>query len=429
MSAVVIVGAQWGDEGKGKVVDLFTEHADMVVRYAGGANAGHTLFVGDGNQKVVMRLVPSGVLRPGVRCVLGQGMVIDPEALLSELDELAGLGRDAAADLVVSERAHLIFPYHKLVDGLRESGAKAGEAIGTTRRGIGPAYEDKAGRRGVTAGDLRSPARVREMVGKALEAWAPTIRALGGEVPTVEAAAGPALAAAPRVIAMLGDASRSVNDAIRQGKRVMLEGAQGTLLDLDHGTYPFVTSSSSVAGGACTGVGVGPSRISSVVGITKAYTTRVGSGPFPTELLDATGDRIRQAGGEFGSVTGRPRRCGWLDLPALRYAAQVNGLDGLAITKLDELKVCVGYRTAAGESPDFPIDYLDHEGGATPIFESVAGWAAPLGDARKLEDLPRAARDYVRLIEERAGVTVCLVSVGPRRSETILIENPFVKGK
>ncbi len=429
MSAVVVVGAQWGDEGKGKVVDLLTERADLVVRYAGGANAGHTLYVGD--EKIVMRLVPSGILRPGVRCVLGQGMVVDPAVLVGELDELGRRGRQAEGDLRVSERAHLLFPYHALVDGLREGAAAPGEGIGTTKRGIGPAYEDKAARRGVPIGALRTPDLVRRLVGRALEAWAPVVAALGGTLPTVDEACAPALAAAGRLVPLLDDASRIVDVAVRAGQNVLLEGAQGTLLDVDHGTYPFVTSSSAVAGGACTGAGVGPGRISYVLGITKAYATRVGAGPFPTELDDATGARLREAGDEFGSVTGRPRRTGWLDLPALRYAARVNGLDGLAITKLDvlsglpELRVCVGYETPEGRVDDLPFSPSGDLAALTPVYETLPGWGEGLSAARSLGELPAAARDYLRFVEERVGVPLALVSVGPRRGETIVVKNPF----
>jgi adenylosuccinate synthase len=431
MSAVVVVGAQWGDEGKGKVVDLFTEFADVVVRYAGGANAGHTLYAGD--RKVVMRLVPSGVLRAGVRCVLGQGMVIDPAVLVGELDELAAMGRRAEGDLVVSDRAHLLFPYHALVDSLREGAARPGEAIGTTKRGIGPAYEDKAARRGVPIGFLRSPTKLRALVERALAAWAPVIEALGGATPSVDEMIAPALAASPRLLPLLDDTSRLLDDAVRAGKRVLLEGAQGTMLDVDHGTYPFVTSSSAVAGGACTGGGIGPMAITHVVGITKAYATRVGAGPFPTELEDDIGERLRVAGGEFGSVTGRPRRTGWLDVPALRYAARINGLSSLAMTKLDvlsglaSLKVCVGYETAAGRTDELPRALLDEPEEARPIYETLPGWQEPLGDARTLDDLPRHARGYVRFVQERVGVPLGLVSIGPRRAETIVLSNPFAK--
>jgi len=428
MSCVVIVGAQWGDEGKGKIVDIYTEFAEVVVRYAGGPNAGHTLVVGD--DKLVVRLLPSGILRPQTRCVLAQGMVIDPDVLLGEVDELIRRGHtEVEKRLCVSDRAHLILPYHVLVDTLRESSAGA---IGTTKKGIGPAYEDKARRTGVRAGDLRDPVRLGERVRAALAAWTPTIRHLGGEVPTAEEILKKLEASTKRIVSLLANTSQVVDTAVREGKRIMLEGAQGTLLDIDHGTYPFVTSSSAVAGGASIGVGIGPNRISSVLGITKAYATRVGSGPFPTELNDGDGQHLREVGAEFGSVTGRPRRTGWLDLPALRYAARVNGIDGLALTKLDVLTglsrilVCVAYDTPEGRTDEFPIDYIDVPGAVTPVYEEMAGWTEKLDGVRVLDELPKAARTYVRFLEEGAKVPVYLVSVGPRRSETIVLHNPFV---
>jgi adenylosuccinate synthase len=428
MSCVVIVGAQWGDEGKGKIVDIYTEFADVVVRYAGGPNAGHTLVVGD--DKLVVRLLPSGILRPQTRCVLAQGMVIDPEVLLGEVDELIRRGhKDVEKRLSVSDRAHLILPYHVLVDTLREA---APGGIGTTKKGIGPAYEDKARRTGVRAGDLRDRARLGERIRAALNAWAPTIKALGGQVPSADEILNKLMTCADRVVPLLSNTSHLVDQAVREGKRVMLEGAQGTLLDIDHGTYPFVTSSSAVAGGASIGVGIGPNRISTVLGITKAYATRVGAGPFPTELDDGDGQHLRNVGVEFGSVTGRPRRTGWLDLPALRYAARVNGLDGLALTKLDvmtglsRILVCVAYDTPEGRSDDFPIDYLDQPGAVKPVYEEMAGWSEKLDGVRVLDELPKAARAYVRFLEEGAKVPLYLLSVGPRRSETIVLHNPFV---
>ncbi len=425
MPAVIVVGAQWGDEGKGKVVDLFTEEAQVVARYAGGANAGHTLYLGD--QKVVMRLVPSGVLRPGVKCVLGQGMVVDPLGLDQELDELARHGRDARPDVLVSERAHLVMPYHRQVDALREGGARA---IGTTKRGIGPAYEDKAARRGVTALMASQPARLTEAVGRGLEAWGPTIRALGGEVATVADTVGAIRASLDRLVPLLGDGSRHVNEALKRGSRVLLEGAQGTLLDVDHGTYPFVTSSAAVSGGACTGLGIGPTRIDKVVGVTKAYTTRVGEGPFPTEMHGELGQRLREAGGEFGAVTGRPRRTGWLDLPALRYAARVNGLDALAMTKLDiltgfgDLQVCVAYDTPGGRTDELP-ELGPGAPEAKPVYTSLEGWTESLAGARSMADLPASARAYLAFVERELGLPIELVSVGPRRDETICLVPPF----
>ncbi len=424
MSAVVVVGAQWGDEGKGKIVDIFTEHADMVVRYGGGPNAGHTLVVGD--SKLVVRLIPSGILREDTVCVLAQGMAIDPFSLMGELDELAkrGLSRDHRS-LVVSDRAHAILPYHVLVDGLRE---KTAQALGTTKRGVGPCYEDKIGRRGLPLGALRDLGKAEAIVRNALSFWDAVIGALGGTTPTVAEVMDALTPIAARVVPMLADTSRLVEGAVRAKKKVLFEGAQGTLLDIDHGTYPFVTSSHPTSGGACTGTGVGPSRIDTVVGLVKAYTTRVGGGPFPTELLDDVGERLRKRGDEFGSVTGRPRRTGWLDLPMVRYAVRVNGLDGLAITKLDvltglpELKVCVAYDTPHGRTDELPIDDIAH---ATPVYETVPGWSEDLGAARSLADLPKTTRSYLERIEKEAGAPAFLVSVGSRRDATIVLRDPF----
>jgi adenylosuccinate synthase len=426
MTAVVVVGAQWGDEGKGKIVDIFTEHADMVVRYAGGPNAGHTLVVGD--QKLVVRLIPSGILRPQTVCVLAQGMVIDPASLVTELDELAkrGLVRERGS-LVFSDRAHAILPYHVLVDGLREQGP---DALGTTKRGVGPCYEDKAGRRGVPLGALRDLARTEALVVRALAAWEPTIRALGGEPPKAADVMAKLRPLAERIVPLLADTSQLVERAVRAGKKVLFEGAQGTLLDIDHGTYPFVTSSHATAGGACAGTGVGPSRIDYVVGLVKAYCTRVGGGPFPTELSNDIGERLRVRGDEFGSVTGRPRRTGWIDLPALRYAVRINGLDGIALTKLDVLTglesigLCVAYRTPNGTTEDFPIDDLEH---ATPVYETMPGWQQDLASARSVDALPETARRYIARIERDIGCRVVLLSVGSRRDETIVLEDPFAR--
>ena len=430
MSSVVIVGAQWGDEGKGKIVDIYTEHADVVVRYAGGPNAGHTLVVGD--DKLIVRLVPSGILRPSTACVLGQGMVVDASVLVSEIDALKARGhQDVETRLKLSDRAHMILPYHILVDSLREAAASESRMIGTTKKGIGPAYEDKARRTGVRAGDLRDETRLRERVQSAIEAWTPTIREFGGEIPSVDSVVEPLLAMGKRLVPMLADTAAIVDRALRAKKRVMFEGAQGTLLDIDHGTYPFVTSSSATAGGAATGVGIGPNRLDTVLGITKAYTTRVGSGQFPTELDDSDGAHLRDAGAEFGSVTGRPRRTGWVDLPALRYAARVNGIDGLALTKLDVLtgmdrvRVCVAYDTPSGRSEELPAEWFDAPELVTPIYVDLPGWGEPLSLVRKIEDLPTNARAYVDFLAKGAGVPLFLVSVGPRRDETIVLHDPF----
>jgi adenylosuccinate synthase len=422
-----VIGAQWGDEGKGKIVDFFTEFAQVVCRWGGGPNAGHTLVVGD--EKVIVRLLPSGILRENTRCLLGQGMVVDPAVLLGEIDELGRRGRVGIEErLVVSNRAHLVLGYHILVDGLRETR----QGLGTTKKGIGPAYEDKVRRSGVRAGELADLGRLEKRVAAALEHWAPVVLSFGGTVPTVDSIVSPLEPLAQRIVPLLGDASAILDAAIRAGSSVLLEGAQGALLDLDHGTYPYVTSSSPVSGGAAVGAGIGPNRIDTVIGIAKAYATRVGAGPFPTELDDSDGVHLREVGAEFGSVTGRPRRTGWLDLPALKYAGRINGIDGLALTKLDVLtgmkriRVCVAYDTPLGRVTDFPIDLIDQPGLVTPIYEELEGWTEKLESARVLDDLPRAARAYVRFLEEGAGVPLYSVSVGPRRRETIVLHNPFV---
>ncbi|WP_437762728.1 adenylosuccinate synthase [Sorangium sp. So ce281] len=426
MTAIVIVGAQWGDEGKGKVVDLYTESADLVVRYAGGPNAGHTLVVG--GEKLIVRLIPSGILRSNARCVMAQGMVVDPGVLVSEIDAVEARGCSTQGRLFVSDRAHLILPFHPLIDSLREAAAADGVRLGTTKRGIGPCYEDKASRRGARLGDLRDMKRLAQLVSRSLEAWTPTLRALGGEPPSLDAILDELTPLAKRITPLLADTSQLIDGALRRGERVLLEGAQGTLLDIDHGTFPFVTSSSAIAGGACVGAGVGPTRIRRVLGLAKAYCTRVGEGPFPTELDGPLGERLRSVGGEYGSVTGRPRRTGWLDLPALRYAARVNGLDGIALTKLDvltgmpELKVCVAYDTPSGRTREFPIDDIAT---AKPVLETVAEWSEPIDAARSMTELPAAARQYVEMVEKETGVPVDVVSVGADREATIVRRNAF----
>jgi adenylosuccinate synthase len=433
MSVVIVVGAQWGDEGKGKVVDLFTERADVVVRYGGGANAGHTLVIG--GQKLVTHLVPSGVLHPGKRCVLGDGMVIDPHTLLEEIAACQARGLLAKGELLVGQGAHVILPYHKLLDGLREDRAKtSGKAIGTTRRGIGPAYEAKAARKGVRIRDLLRPARLRELVRANVEELAPLIVHLGGAPPPateVDQWIASAAEAGERLSPSVGDAGRAVAAAIADGKHVLFEGAQGSLLDVDHGTYPYVTSSSTIAAGACQSAGVGPSRIDSVIGISKAYATRVGEGPFPTELSNPTGDRLRQAGGEFGATTGRPRRCGWLDLPALRFGIRLSGMDGVALTKLDvlsgfeEVEVCIAYRLDGKDLDEPPVD-LDDLARAQPVYTKMPGWGPLPTNCRELADLPPPARRYVESIERWIGTPMSLVSVGPERTQTIVLRDPFL---
>jgi adenylosuccinate synthase len=430
MSNVVIVGAQWGDEGKGKIVDLFTSWADAVVRYQGGANAGHTLVVG--GVKTVLHLVPSGILHAGKRCYIGNGLVVDPDALVEEIELLQGRGllKDPQ-QLIVSENAHVILPYHKRIDAGREQANGGKAAIGTTGRGIGPAYEDKVARRGIRIRDLARPKTLREKLEQRLPEANAQIAALGGEPVVLEEILQHALAQGEKILAHVGDVSAAVAHEVERGKAVLFEGAQGTLLDVDHGTYPFVTSSNTVAGYAAVGAGLGPTAIDSVIGITKAYTTRVGNGPMPTELKDAIGERLRTVGAEFGATTGRPRRCGWLDALVLRYAARVNGLSGFALTKLDVLsglemlKIAVAYELPNGKTTqEFPND-LEILSEVRPIYEELPGWKEPLQDLREYNELPANARRYVERVEQLTNVEVIAVSVGPDRAQTIVRKNPF----
>ncbi|MCA3011948.1 MAG: adenylosuccinate synthase [Myxococcaceae bacterium] len=434
MANVVIVGAQWGDEGKGKVVDLFTEHAQVVVRFQGGNNAGHTLVVG--GQKTVLHLIPSGILHPGKTCVIGNGCVIDPTVLMKEVDGLTsrGLLQDPA-QLLISEHAHVIFPWHKHLDLLREK-ARGGSAIGTTGRGIGPAYEDKVARRGIRMRDLldaeRLRRRVKDRLPGALEEIAQLARKAKADEPLLdpEAIVSEYAVLGARLAPHIRDTSLVLSEQVRKGARMLFEGAQGTLLDVDHGTYPFVTSSNTVAGNAAVGSGLGPTVIDRVLGISKAYTTRVGAGPFPTELVDETGERLRKIGAEFGATTGRPRRCGWLDTVVLRYAARVNGLWGLAVTKMDvlsgleTLKICTAYSLDGQRLTELPGE-LEDLARVTPVYEELPGWEQSLAGARTLEDLPPAAQRYLRRVEEIVGVPVVCVSVGAERGETIIVQNPF----
>ena len=423
MSNVIVLGAQWGDEGKGKVVDLMAEHFDIVVRYQGGHNAGHTVFVGE--RKFVLKAIPSGILRPGVMAVIGNGVVIDLAALLQEMDTLTAAGFDVAGNLCISNRAHVIFPFHRLVEKMSEARENR-IPIGTTQRGIGPCYEDKVGRRGIRIADLFDPEAFRALydtlaadkktLAETFQLQEPIDYALIRRQ-TEEFAA--------RIRPMVCDTAKLLNDAIAQGKRVLLEGAQGTMLDIDHGTYPFVTSSSAAAGGASTGTGIPPTRISGVIGVSKAYITRVGSGPFPTESDGAAGDLLRREGNEFGAVTGRPRRCGWFDVPLLTYTAMVNGFDTLLITKLDvldqleEIPVCVGYKLNGSEICEMPATYRALEA-VEPVYEKLPGWRSTTRGIDTFEKLPERARAYLRFLEERTGVEIGGVSTGPERNETII---------
>ncbi len=421
MSTLVLVGAQWGDEGKGKIVDFLSEQADMVVRYQGGANAGHTVVVDGCSYK--LHLIPSGVLNNKV-CVIGNGVVIDPAQLLSEMDGLAAAGYDVSK-VYVSDCAHVILPYHKLLDAIEEE-RRGDRKLGTTGRGIGPAYRDKSARAGIRVSDLFHAEGFKDKLFHHLEQVNSVLeRVYGAARLDGEALAAEYLAYAERLRPHVADTSALVNDAIERGQRVLFEGAQGTLLDIDHGTYPYVTSSHPTAGGACIGAGVGPTKIHSVMGVAKAYTTRVGDGPFPTEETGAIGQWLRERGREFGTTTGRPRRCGWLDAVALRYAVRVNGLASIALTKLDTLtgldrvRVAVAYECDGERSDRWPHSGYELER-CRPVYVDLPGWEEDISGARRMEDLPRNAREYVNLIEELVGVPLAIISVGPDRSQTIL---------
>ncbi|MEO8601599.1 MAG: adenylosuccinate synthase [bacterium] len=429
MPAVVGVGVQWGDEGKGKVVDILAEHADIVVRYQGGNNAGHTLVVGD--VKTVLHQVPSGVLHEGKTCVIGNGVVVDPVALLEEVDALRGRGYlQDESFLKVSDRAHLIMPYHRAIDQARERLRGEGR-IGTTGRGIGPTYADKMARIGLRFADFLDEGTFADALRAVLEEKNAYLRTMLGEQALDFARISDQYARlrarlAPHVV----DASVFLDKALAAGRRVLFEGAQGTMLDVDHGTYPYVTSSNTIAAAACTGGGIAPSRITSVVGITKAYTTRVGSGPFPTELLDELGQKLQQDGEEFGATTGRPRRCGWFDAVVARHAVRLNGLSGLAVTKLDVLtglktvRVCTSYELDGKRLDDVPASIAAFNA-VRPVYEEFPGWDESLSHVRALDDLPETARRYLTALEELTATPIFMVSVGARRQDTIIVRNAF----
>jgi len=416
---LAVLGGQWGDEGKGKIVDLLSPRFDIVARYQGGHNAGHTVYVK--GTKFVLRLIPSGILHSGIICVIGNGVVVDPQALFAEVDELARNGIDVDNRIVVSDKAHLILPYHRDLDLLSE--ARRGERkIGTTSRGIGPAYEDKIARRGIRVGDLADPKALEQDVRDNVTArnrlvqdstmdWKPVLDELRRD--------------GERLRPWVRDVSLMLSEAMRAGKSILFEGAQGTLLDIDHGTYPYVTSSNASIGGVCTGLGIGPRAIGGVIGVVKAYTTRVGEGPLPTELFGEMCDRLRESGNEYGAVTGRPRRCGWYDAVAVRYGVRINGLDAFALTKLDVLdgldriEICTSYRCGADTLNEFPSD-IAQLASCDPVYESVPGWSAPTRGVRRFAELPENARRYIARLEEVSGVPAAIISTGSERGDTIV---------
>lgn len=421
-ACTVVVGCQWGDEGKGKIVDVLAEDVDIVARYQGGANAGHTVKVGD--DMFVLHQIPSGILHAGKRCLLGNGVVLDMQQFFQEYDALVARGIAMDGRVGVSLRAQLLLPYHRLLDQASES--SAAEPIGTTGRGIGPAYEDKAGRRGVRVADLGNPERLAKRVGAARDRTERRVEQLGATGPVdLDRAIDEALALGERLLGLATDTGVEITTALKAGRRVLLEGAQGTALDLDHGTYPFVTSSNTTAAAAATGTGIGPTAIDAVIGVVKAYTTRVGEGPLPTAFDPGMDEKVRQLGGEFGATTGRPRRCGWFDSVITRFAAQVNGLTGVAITKLDvldtlpELRVATAYRLPNGTvTESFPADTWSLTG-VEPVYETLPGWQAPTHDVRRVSDLPAKARAYLDRIEELTDAPVQWISVGTKRNQII----------
>ena len=423
MPNTVLIGAQWGDEGKGKIIDVLAGQVDIVVRYQGGNNAGHTVKIGD--EHYVLHLIPSGILRDDQVCVIGNGLVVNPAALLDEIAEVEAAGKKVQGRLFVSDRAHIVFPYHRALDAAREALLAEGSKIGTTGRGIGPCYSDKVTRTGLRAGDLLTPDYPNLLQARLVEANK-VLAAMGGETLDEKSVMQDYLEIAERMRPYIKDTVTYLGDAIRAGETVLFEGAQGTMLDIDFGTYPFVTSSSATAGGACTGSGVPPHKIDRVVGVIKAYTTRVGEGPFPTELFDADGERMRDAGGEYGATTGRPRRCGWFDAVVGRYAAMINGVDYWAMTKLDvldtfeTLRVCTAYEYEGQRLTEMPasVNILEK---CKPVYEELPGWCEPTSHITEYADLPARARAYVEYLCELMGGTLGILSVGPKRESTLRV--------
>ena len=423
MSNLIVLGAQWGDEGKGKIVDLLSENFDAVVRYQGGHNAGHTVYIG--SKKFILKLIPSGILRPGVLAVIGNGVVIDPAALLSEVAGLESAGIDVKSQLKISNRAHVLFPFHRTIERISE-GRDDRTPIGTTSRGIGPCYEDKIARRGIRIADLvdnnfadlyKSLAADKKLIADAFHISDPG---------NFDEILNQYEQFADQIVPLACDTSHLLNNMIREGKSLLFEGAQGTMLDIDFGTYPFVTSSSAAAGGACTGTGVAPNKIDGILGVSKAYITRVGAGPFPSEDLTEVGEKIRRAGNEYGSVTGRPRRCGWFDVPLLRYTAEINGFDSLIMTKLDvldelsEIPVCVAYEVN-GECITYMPASTRRMEAIKPIFETLPGWQTSTQGISQVSELPLQAQNYLKFLEDRTGVEIGSVSNGPERNETMIV--------
>lgn len=430
MANIIVVGAQWGDEGKGKIVDILTEDADMVVRYQGGHNAGHTVVIED--KEYILHLIPSGVLHHGKICVIGNGMVVDPEALIEEIDGLRAKGVKIDNNLFISKSAHLIMPYHRAIDKESER-VKGAKRIGTTGRGIGPAYVDKMARIGIRAADLLQPELFSEKLKANLEETNYLLKIIyKAKTLRFEDIYSRYMNYADVLKGYIADTSLLINKAASEGKNMLFEGAQGTLLDVDHGTYPYVTSSNSTAGGACTGAGIGPTRINEVIGIVKAYTTRVGSGPFPTELSDKDGELMRERGKEYGATTGRPRRCGWFDAVVVRYAVRINGLTGVVITKLDvldafkEIKICTGYRYKGKAYDEMPseLNILEE---CEPVYENMEGWNEDTSGITEYGMFPEKAKKYLKRLSELTGVNIDMISTGQKRSETIIVRNPFKK--
>ncbi len=423
MPNTVLVGAQWGDEGKGKIIDVLTEEADWIVRYQGGNNAGHTVEVGE--DRYVLHLLPSGILHPGKRCVIGNGVVVDPVALVKELRDLEPRGVQPQGRLFISDRAHIVFPFHRLLDENREGRARGDKKIGTTKRGIGPSYGDKAARVGLRMGDMLDPA-FASMLGDRIREQNRILSAVGASALSEADVIGEYESAAKYLSPFIADTLPVLNAASARGESILFEGAQGTMLDIDFGTYPFVTSSSATSGGACIGTGIPPNRIDRVIGVVKAYTTRVGEGPFPTELLDETGAKLRETGHEFGATTGRPRRCGWFDAVVARYSAMINGVDVWAVTKMDVLdamdtiRICTSYEVNGRRLDSVPANVRILEK-CKPVYEEFKGWTQSTKEATRFEELPARAQAYVQRLAEITGVPVGILSVGPRRSSTMVL--------